>query len=214
MTKFLALNISVSEDGFMAGSNQSEESPIGENGKLLQSWSFATDSFQEKYGGSEGTVGVDNDFIKRGFTNIGATIMGRNMFGPIRGDWPDEKWRGWWGPKPVFDHPVFVLTHHSRQPIKMENGTTFNFITGGVEEAYDLALLATKDKNVRLGGGANSIQQYLEARLLDEIHIAQVPVKLGSGELLFTNKELQLRHYREVSLINSGLIIHKTFTKI
>lgn len=213
MTKFLALNISVSDDGFMAGPNQSEESPLGENSMLLHSWVFATEAFQAKFGGSDGAVGIDNDFIERGFTNIGATIMGRNMFGPIRGEWPDDKWKGWWGPDPVFEHPVFILTHHPRQSIDMGNGTIFVFVTDGIEHACELALTAAKDKDIRVGGGAQTLQQFMELGLLDEIHIAQVPIKLNSGEALFTNRDLQLKHYREANSIISDSVIHQTYIR-
>lgn len=213
MTRFLALNISVSVDGFMAGPNQSESSPLGENGQLLHSWAFVTESFQKWHGESGGTVGIDNDFIERGFTNIGATIMGRNMFGPVRGPWLDDSWKGWWGPTPGFQHPVFVLTHHPRETIDMGNGTIFNFVTGGVEEARELALIAAKEGDVRIGGGAQTIQQFMELGILDELHIAENPIKLNSGEALFTNRDLQLKHYREGEEISSGAIIHRTYTR-
>ena len=214
MTKFLALNISVSDDEFMAGPNQSEESPLGENGQLLHSWVFATKSFQEKIGGSGGTVGIDNDLIERGFTNIGATIMGRNMFGPIRGDWPDDKWQGWWGPNPVFEHPVFILTHHPRESMDMGNGTIFQFVTEGIEHACQLALIAAKDKDIRVGGGAQTIQQFMELGILDEIHTAQIPIELNSGEALFTNRDLQLKHYRKGDSVISGSVTHQTYIRI
>jgi dihydrofolate reductase len=185
MTKFLALNISLSEDGFIAGPNQSENSPLGEKGESLHSWAFATEAFQEWHGNIGGTVGIDNDFIERGFTNIGATIMGRNMFGPIRGLWPDDSWKGWWGPNPGFRHPVFVLTHHPRESIDMGNGTIFVFVTGGIDQAYEMGLQAAKQKDVRVGGGAQTIQQFMELGILDEIHVAQIPIKLNSGEEFF-----------------------------
>ena len=214
MTKFFALNISVSEDGFMAGPNQSLEAPLGQNAMPLHEWIFATKSFKKILGESGGSTGIDNDFIERGFTNIGATIMGRNMFGPIRGDWPDDKWQGWWGPNPVFEHPVFVLTHHPRESIDMGNGTIFKFVTGGIEQAYEMALLAAKDKDIRLGGGAQTIQQFMESALLDEIHIAQVPVKLGSWELLFNNPDLQLKHYRPQEPVKSQTVQHITYITV
>ena len=214
MSKFLALNISVSEDGFMAGANQSENSPLGENGELLHSWAFATEAFQEWHGNIGGTVGIDNDFIKRGFMNIGATIMGRNMFGPIRGPWPDDSWRGWWGPNPGFGHPVFVLTHHPRESIDMGNGTVFVFVTGGIDQAYEMGLRAAMDKDVRVGGGAQTIQQFMELGLLDEIHLAQISIKLNSGEVLFSNRDLQLKHYRAVDPIISDSVTHQTYVKL
>ena len=214
MSKFLALNISVSEDGFMAGANQSEECPLGENGELLHSWVFATEAFKKWNGNVGGTVGIDNEFIKRGFTNIGATIMGRNMFGPIKDAWPDESWRGWWGPNPGFRHPIFVLTHHSRDSLDMGNGTIFFFVTGGIDQAYEMGQRAAKDKDVRVGGGAQTIQQFMQLGLLDEIHVAQVPIKLNSGEVLFSNRALQLRHYRAIDPIISDSVIHQTYIKI
>ena len=214
MTKFLALNISVSEDGFMAGANQSESAPLGENGQLLHSWAFATEAFKKWHGESGGAVGIDNDFIKRGFANIGATIMGRNMFGPIRGAWPDDDWRGWWGPNPGFKHPVFVLTHHFRKTIDMGNGTSFVFVTDGVERAYEMALQAAAGKDVRIGGGAQTIQEFMEPGLLDELHVAQIPVTLKAGEKLFSNENLQLKHYRAIDPVISGSITHQTYLKL
>ncbi len=213
MSKVMALNISVSEDGYMAGPNQSEEAPLGENGELLHAWAFATESFQKWHDGSGGTVGIDNDYIERGFANIGATIMGRNMFGPIRGDWPDENWQGWWGPNPGFKHPVFVLTHHARQTIRMDNGTSFIFVTGGVELAYEWALKAAEGKDVRVGGGAQTIQEFMELGLLDELHVAQIPVKLNAGAKLFTNEKLQVDRYRAIDPVISGSVIHQTYLK-
>jgi dihydrofolate reductase len=213
MSKYLALNISVSEDGFMAGPNQSEVSPLGENGDLLHSWAFATEAFQEWHGNMGGTVGIDNDFIRRGFTNIGATIMGRNMFGPVRGAWPNDNWKGWWGENPGFRHPVFILTHHPREPIDMGNGTVFNFVTAGIHQAYKLALQAAKDKDVRVGGGAQTIQQFMELGLLDELHVAQIPVQLNSGEKLLPNKDLQLKYYRALEPIISDSVTHQTYMK-
>jgi dihydrofolate reductase len=213
MSKFLALNISVSEDGFMAGPNQSESAPLGENGELLHSWAFATEAFKKWHSASGGTVGIDNDYIERGFANIGATIMGRNMFGPIRGDWPDENWKGWWGPNPGFKHPVYVLTHHGRNTIDMGNGTSFVFITGGIGLAYDMALQAAKGKDVRVGGGAQTIQEFIKSGLLDELHVAQIPVTLNAGERLFSNENLQLRGYRAIDPVISGSVIHQTYLK-
>ena len=213
MSKYLALNISVSEDGYMAGPNQSLDNPLGENGKLLHEWVFPTKAFNEWIGGSDGTTGIDNDYIKRGFTNFGATIMGRNMFGPIRGAWPDESWKGWWGPNPPFGYPVFILTHYPRESIDMGNGTVFHFVTGGIEQACELSDQVAHGKDIRVGGGANTLQQFMEAALLDEIHIAQVPINLGSGEILFTNPDLQLHHYRKVEPVNSSSVTHQTYLK-
>jgi len=214
MSKFLALNISVSEDGFMAGANQSETSPLGENGELLHSWAFATQAFQEWHGQVGGTSGIDNDFIRRGFENIGATIMGRNMFGPIRGAWPDDNWKGWWGPNPSFRHPVFVLTHHPREPIDTGNGTVFVFVTQGINQAYEMAQQAAADKDIRIGGGAQTIQQFMESGLLDELHVARIPIRLSSGEKLFSNREVQLKYYRIANSIISDSVVHQTYLKL
>lgn len=214
MSRFLALNISASEDGFIAGPNQSESSPLGENGELLHDWAFATRAFQEWHEQSGGTVGIDDDFIRRGFTNIGATIMGRNMFGPVRGAWPDDNWKGWWGPNPGFKHPVFVLTHHTRKSLDMGNGTVFNFITGGIDQAYEMALQAAEGQDVRVGGGAQTIQQFMEAGLLDELHVAQIPVRLNSGEKLFSNRDLQLKYYHALNPVISDSVIHQTYKKL
>lgn len=214
MTKFLALNISISEDGFMAGSEQSLESPLGQRGELLHSWVFKTEAFKKWHDESGGSLGIDNDYIEKGFTNIGATIMGRNMFGPIRGEWPDENWRGWWGPDPGFKHQVFVLTHYPRGSLDMGNGTVFHFITGGIETAYEMALQAANGKDVRVGGGAQTIQQFMETGLLDELHIARVPIKLNFGELLFSDPASQLKDYQQVNEVTSGTVAHQTFAKI
>jgi dihydrofolate reductase len=214
MTKFKAFNISVSEDGFMAGPHQTLENPLGENGELLHTWAFKTQSFQKWHGEGDGEIGIDNDFIELGYTNIGATIMGRNMFGPIRGEWPDYDWQGWWGPSPGFKHPVFVLTHYPRESIEMENGTSFTFVTEGIEKAFELALKSANAKDVRVGGGAQTIQQCMELSLLDEIHVARVPVKLHSGESLFSNSKLQLANYREVKQVASHSVVHQTYIKI
>lgn len=219
MTKFLALNISLSDDGFMAGPNQSLENPLGENGELLHSWAFATAAFQERYEGSKesgesgGTVGLDNEYIRRGFENIGATIMGRNMFGPIRGPWLNDDWKGWWGPTPGYQHKVFVLTHHPRESIDMDNETVFIFVTEGIEKAYKMAQREAKGKDVRIGGGAQTIQQFMELGLLDELHVALVPVKLHAGEELFTDKALQLRRYRAAAPVISDTVAHQTYVR-
>ena len=216
MTQFLALNISVSHDGFAAGPNQSENNPLGENGELLHSWAFATAAFQEwhaELGEGRGTTGVDDQYIRRGFENIGATIMGRNMFGPIRGSWPNEDWKGWWGPNPGYQHQVFILTHHSRESIDMGNGTVFIFVTEGIAVACEKAIRAAKGKDVRVGGGAQTIQQFLESGLLDELHVALVPVTLNSGEELFTDKALQLRRYRALAPVISDSVAHQTYVR-
>src|SRR5215211_7321254 len=178
-------NFAVSLDGYGAGPDQSVDDPLGVGGPRLHEWMFETRRGREMIGESGGTEGVDNDFIVAGFTNIGATVMGRNMFGPVRGPWPDDEWRGWWGPEPPYHHPVFVLTHHARDPVEMAGGTTFTFVTEGIEAALEQAFAAAGGGDVRLGGGAATVREYVAAGLVDELHVAVVPILLGSGERLF-----------------------------
>lgn len=189
MQKLRVESFSISIDGFGAGPNQNLENPLGVGGEDLHQWLIPTQVFQEM-GGKDGTTGIDNDFAKRGFTNIGAWILGRNMFGPIRGPWPDDDWKGWWGENPPYHVPVYVLTHHQREPIEMEGGTTFYFVTEGIHAALDRAYDSADGKDVRLGGGVHTIQQYLDAKLIDELHIAIAPVLLGAGERLFSDINL------------------------
>ncbi len=214
MSKYVALNISVSADGFMAGSNQSFDQPLGENGMALHEWVFPTKAFREWIGEPGGATGIDNDYVTRGFQNIGATIMGRNMFAPSRGPWLNDGWEGWWGPSPNFQHPVFILTHYPREPLDMGNGTVFYFVNGGIEQAFELSNKAAHGKDIRVGGGANTIQQFMEAGLLDEIHTTQIPINLGSGELLFNHRESQLRLYRPLPPVKSLTVTHQTYLKI
>lgn len=187
MSKLRVESFTISLDGFGAGPNQSLDNPLGVGGTSLHGWAWSTRTFQQAVLGSDSgaTEGVDEEFAARGFQNMGAWIMGRNMFGPVRGPWPDESWRGWWGENPVYHVPVFVLTHHARAPLVMEGGTTFYFVTDGLESALAQAREAAGDKDVRLGGGVQTIQQGLRLRLIDEMHIAISPVLLGSGERLF-----------------------------
>ncbi|MDX6299983.1 MAG: hypothetical protein QOF53_1197 [Nocardioidaceae bacterium] len=183
-------NLAISLDGFVAGPDQGPDDPIGAGGLRLHEWAFATRSFQRIHGGTGGETGLDDEFIARGDDGIGATVMGRNMFGPIRGDWGDGSWTGWWDPEPPFHHPVFVLTHHQRDPLEMAGGTTFHFVTDGPEAALERALDAAGGRDVRIGGGASTVAQYLRAGLIDELHLAYVPVLLGRGESLFTGVDL------------------------
>jgi dihydrofolate reductase len=187
MAKLRVHNLAVSLDGYAAGPDQSRADPLGVGGEALHEWVFATRFGREMMGQEGGGEGVDNDFLNRGVEGIGAHIMGRNMFGPIRGEWGDEQWKGWWGPEPPYHHPVFVLTHHAHPPIPMAGGTTFHFVTDGIEQALDRAFAAAGGLDVRIGGGASTVQQYLRAGLVDELHIAIAPVLLGSGERLFDN---------------------------
>ena len=186
MTKLRVESFTISIDGFAAGPSQSLENPLGVGGAQLHGWLFPTRTLQSKlFGKDDGETGVDDDFAARGFNNVGAWILGRNMFGPVRGPWLDEKWRGWWGENPVYHLPVFVLTNHPRAPLVMEGGTTFHFVTNGMRVALELAREAANGKDVRIGGGAATIRQYLRERLIDELHIAIAPVLLGAGERLF-----------------------------
>lgn len=187
MQKLRVESFSVSLDGFGAGPKQSLDNPLGIGGPNLHKWFFPTKVFQKNVLGKDGgTTGVDNDFAERGFNNIGAWILGRNMFSPIRGPWPDENWKGWWGDSPPYHVPVYILTNHPRNSFEMEGGTTFHFITDGIHSALEKAFKSANGKDVRVGGGVNVIQQYLKERLIDEMHIAMSPVFLGSGEKLFS----------------------------
>lgn len=213
MQKLRVESFSVSIDGFGAGPNQNPDNPLGSGGLDLHQWMFPTKEFQQSVGKDDGTTGIDNDFVARGFTNIGAWIIGRNMFGPIRGSWPDEEWKGWWGENPPYHVPVFVLTHYSRQPIEMEGGTTFYFVTEGVHTALDQAFDVAEGKDVRLGGGVSTIQQYLNAKLIDEIHIAIVPVILGTGEHLFSEINLVSLGYKCADYVTTDNATHVVIKK-
>ena len=184
MPKLRVHGFSISLDGYGAGPNQDLENPLGVGGTALHQWAFATRTFRQMFGREGGSTGVDDEFAARGFENIGAWILGRNMFGPVRGPWPDESWKGWWGDNPPYHVPVFVLTHHPRASFEMSGGTTFHFVTNGIDKALGRAIQAAGDRDVRLGGGVATIRQYLSAGLVDEMHLAISPVLLGSGEHL------------------------------
>lgn len=202
MQKLRVESFSISIDGFGAGPNQGLDNPLGVGGEGLHQWFLPTQTFQQLHlnhymtGKSDGTTGINNDFASRGFNNIGAWIMGRNMFGPIRGPWPDNNWKGWWGDNPPYHVPVYVLTNHARDPVEMEGGTTFQFVTEGIHAALERAFDSAEGKDVRLGGGANVIRQYLNAKLIDEMHLAVSPILLGSGESLFSNTDLLSLGYK------------------
>jgi dihydrofolate reductase len=214
MTRVRVESFSISLDGYGAGPSQSMDHPLGIGGSDLHQWAFSTRTFQRVIFGSEsGAGGIDDDFAARGFNNVGAWILGRNMFGPFRGAWSDMSWRGWWGDNPPYHVPVFVLTHHSRSSIPMEGGTTFHFITGGIEEALDRARQTTNGKDVRIGGGVNVIQQYLRAGLIDEMHIAIAPVVLGRGERLFEGVDMKALGYSCVQHAPSGKATHVVFAR-
>jgi dihydrofolate reductase len=186
----------VSADGFGAGPDQDIKHPLGRGGERLHEWFRPTRTFQQAVQRqNQGTTGVDDDFAKRSFENLGAWIMGRNMFGPVRGHWPDHEWKGWWGPNPPYHVPVFVLTHYPRPPLEMEGGTVFHFVTGGIEAALREARAAAQGKDVRIGGGAATIRQYLKTKLIDGMHLAMSPVLLGEGEPLFEGIDLTALGY-------------------
>jgi dihydrofolate reductase len=196
MSKVRVCSFSISLDGYGAGPNQRLEHPLGENGTELHQWFFETPTWQRMHGREGGRGGVDEDFAARGMTGSGAWILGRNMFGPVRGPWPDESWRGWWGESPPYQVPVFVLTHHARPPLEMQGGTTFYFVTEGIHAALERARAAAGAKDVRIGGGASTIRQYLHERLIDELHLAVPPVLLGRGEALFEGIDWRALGYR------------------
>ncbi len=194
----LQVSLSLSLDGFAAGPDQDLEHPLGVGGQEIMDWVFPTDMWRRMHGHGPGEAGVDNEFAQRGFENIGAWILGRNMFGPIRGAWPDEQWRGWWGEEPPYHVPVFVLTHHARAPLPMQGGTEFRFVTGGVDAALAMAVEAAAGKNLRVGGGAATVRQFLKRQLVDELHLASMPVLLGRGESLFAGLDMRALGYRVV----------------
>jgi dihydrofolate reductase len=204
---------SVSLDGFGAGPSQDVDNPLGVGGMALHEWVFPTRTFQKMHGNAEGVTGINDDFAARGFAGVGAWILGRNMFGPVRGPWPDESWRGWWGETPPYHTPVFVLTHHARAPLAMDGGTTFYFVTGGIHEALERARDAAKDQDVRVGGGVATIRQYLNAKLLDELHLAISPVLLGKGESLLTGIDLPELGYRCTEHVAGPSVMHVVLTR-
>ena len=190
MSRLRVESFSLSLDGYGAGLNQGLENPLGRGGMTLHEWFFPTLTFNKMIGKPGGTTGIDNKFASRGFEGIGANIMGRNMFGPIRGPWKDEEWKGWWGPNPPYHTPVFVLTHHERKPIEMEGGNIFYFVTDGIESALRQAQKAAGGKDIRLNGGVSVIRQYLSKGLVDYMHLAVSPKLLGAGENLFAGLDL------------------------
>ena len=208
MPKLRVHSLSMSLDGYVAGPNQGLENPLGVGGEDLHKWCFATRRWHQLVGDEGGETGIDDDFFAQGDENVGATLMGRNMFGPIRGDWTNDDWKGWWGDNPPYHHEVFVLTHHPRPPIPMEGGTTFNFVTDGIEAALERAFAAADGKDVRLGGGASAVQQYLRAGLLDELHVPIVPILLGGGERLFDNLDGVPDGYEVIDFVSSAAVAH------
>jgi dihydrofolate reductase len=207
-------SFTVSLDGFGAGPNQSLEKPLGVGAEALHEWFIPTRTYQRTlFGRDEGTAGVDNEFAEDGFRNLGAWILGRNMFGPVRGPWPDGEWKGWWGPNPPYHVPVFVLTHHKRAPIEMEGGTVFHFVTGGINEALERARDAAGELDIRVGGGVETIRQFLKERLIDKMHIAISRTILGSGEHLFTGIDLVKLGYKPMRFLPTEFAVHVVFEK-
>jgi dihydrofolate reductase len=203
----------LSLDGYGAGPDQSLDNPLGRGGMALHQWFFPTRTFQRMFGKDEGTTGVDDDFAARGLDNIGAWIIGRNMFGPVRGPWPDESWKGWWGDNPPYHVPVFVLTHHARPPLTMPGGTVFHFVTDGIAAALARATEAAGSRDVRIGGGVATVRQFLAARLIDHMHVALSPVLLGGGEALFADLDLPRLGYEVAEHVPSPAASHVVLSK-
>ena len=201
MSKVVVRNFLISIDGYGAGPSQDLEHPLGVGGPELFDWFFHTRTFQRIQGNDGGETGVDDDLSAHSMAGMGAWIMGRNMFGPIRGPWPDDRWKGWWGDEPPYHTPVFVLTHHARAPITMAGGTEFRFVTGGIHDALEQARKAAGDRDIRIGGGAATIRQYLRAQLIDELHLAISPVLLGTGEHLLEGIDMRALGYECVQHI-------------
>jgi dihydrofolate reductase len=214
MAKVRVSCFSISLDGYGAGADQSTQDPLGKLGEDVHPWLVSTRTFKNMYGSSDqGTTGPDDEFARRGTENLGAWILGRNMFGPVRGEWPDETWRGWWGKNPPYHVPVFVLTHHARPSLEMEGGTVFHFVTGGIEEALRRAREAAGERDIRVGGGVETIRQYLKARLIDEMHLAVAPVILGKGEHLLHDLDLNELGYQLVDRTNTEQATHLSFRR-
>lgn len=208
MAKVRVAGFSISVDGFGAGPHQRLEDPLGQRGTELFQWYFPTKAFRDMHGGGGGETGLDNDFAVRAMSNFGAFILGRNMFGPVRGPWPDEAWKGWWGEDPPYHAPTFVLTHHPRAPITMKGGTTFHFVSDGVESALRQARAAAGAKDVKIGGGVSTVRQYLAIGAVDEIHLAVSPVVLGRGENLLAGIDLVAMGFRVIEHVPTARATH------
>ena len=214
MSKVRVAGFNISLDGFSAGIEQSLNDPLGKRGTEIFQWFFHTRTFRAMHGQEGGTIGgIDDEFAFRSMDNFGAFILGRNMFGPVRGPWPDGSWKGWWGSNPSYHAPTFVLTHHQREPLVMEGGTTFYFVTGGIIEALDLAKKAAGNRDIKIGGGVSTVRQYLQAGLIDSLHLASSPVLLGQGESLFHGLDLHALGFsvteRKTSEYATHLILEK-----
>jgi len=209
MGKLRVAGFSISIDGFGAGPHQSLENPLGVGGETLHEWVFHTRTFRAMHlGDQSGDTDTDDALAARSFENLGAWILGRNMFGPVRGPWPDESWKGWWGDTPPYHTPVFVLTHYPRDPLVMKGGTTFHFVTEGIDRALERAMEAAQGRDVRVGGGVATIRQYLRAGLIDEMHLAVSPVALGSGENLFEDIDLHALGFECVEHVATSKAMH------
>ncbi|PDT28172.1 deaminase [Rhizobium sp. L9] len=213
MSKVRVAGFSVSVDGFGAGPEQSLNDPLGKRGSEMFQWFFHTRTFRAMMGKDDGSSGIDEDYASRAMANFGAFILGRNMFGPIRGEWPDDAWKGWWGPNPPYHAPTYILTHYPREPLVMEGGTTFHFVTGGIHEALDQAKASAGDKDVKIGGGVATVRQYLQAGLIDELHFAVSPVVLGKGEAMFAGIDLPALGFRVVEHAASEKATHVVLAK-
>jgi dihydrofolate reductase len=213
MSKLRVESFLMSVDGFSTGLNQSREKPFGDGGMELGKWFMATKTFQTMFGKTEGTTGVDDQFASRGFENIGAAIMGRNMFGPQRGVWPDDGWKGWWGPNPPYHTPVFVMTHYPRPPMVMEGGTTFEFVTGSPAEVFTKAKTAAAGKDVRLSGGVHTVRQFLQAGLVDHLHLAVSPILMKVGENLLSGIDLPKLGLESVEVTPGEGALHLIYKK-
>src|SRR4051812_31420639 len=214
MSIVLVQSFAVSVDGYAAGPDQDLQHPLGVRGPELMQWFFPTKMWRGMNGLGDGETGVDNTMAERGFASIGAWILGRNMFGPVRGPWPDESWRGWWGEEPSYHAPVFVLTHHPRAPLVMKGGTTFHFVTDGIESALRQAREAAGGRDVRIGGGPATVRQYVQARLVDDLHLAVRPVLLGAGESLFAGMDWRALGYRAVDHTQGERATHVTLRRV
>jgi dihydrofolate reductase len=208
MSKVVVQAFGVSLDGFSAGTDQSLENPLGVRGPELMQWFFPTKTFIEQHGDKGGETGIDDSFAAESMSGKGAWILGRNMFGPVRGPWPNEDWKGWWGDEPPYHVPTFILTHHARDPIEMKGGTTFHFVTDGIHSALEQARAAAGGKDIRIGGGPSTVRQYLEARLIDELHLALRPVILGRGEPLFAGLDLRELGYQVEKMVQGERAVH------
>jgi len=213
MAKLRVHGFAMSLDGYGAGPRQSLDNPLGAGGLALHEWAFNTRTFHAMHGKDGGSSGVDDDFVARGFDNIGAWIIGRNMFGPVRGPWPDDTWKGWWGDDPPYHAPAFVLTHHPRRSLTMQGGTTFHFVTDGIHAALRRAREASQEKDIRLGGGVATIREFLRDGLVDELHLAYAPVLLGSGECLLAGMDLSALGYHVISHVTTVSVMHVLIAK-